>query len=196
MKYPEGAGGQGEFPGTHTAEGYYGGPTKAKQELLSSGKGDTKSRSAESDNLSSTSAEKSLSGGTSSESPSAGNTTTSAAPGAIFRGTSEQSTTAQDKPDQNTSASTAPSYIANVVSDPAIRGKPKGKNLTEGGFDPDEAPNVSFTGEIGTEEDPGRAAEGALQRQTVAAAGGAGPRQEGPASGQGQFGVLEEENGA
>ena len=33
LKYPEGAGGQGDFPGSHTADGYAGGPSRAKQEL-------------------------------------------------------------------------------------------------------------------------------------------------------------------
>lgn len=41
--------------------------------------------------------------------------------------------------------------------------KPKGKNLTEGDI-PDNAPNASFNGEIGTMKDPGRVAEQHFQR--------------------------------
>ncbi|KAK2746465.1 hypothetical protein FQN57_003091 [Myotisia sp. PD_48] len=37
--------------------------------------------------------------------------------------------------------------------------KPKGKNLTEGGFDDDPANNASFTSEIGSKDDPSRQAE-------------------------------------
>ncbi|KAF4314251.1 hypothetical protein GTA08_BOTSDO01625 [Botryosphaeria dothidea] len=41
--------------------------------------------------------------------------------------------------------------------------KPKGKDLTEGDI-PDNAPNASFNGEIGTMKDPGRVAEQGFQR--------------------------------
>ena len=39
MKYAEGVGGQGQFPGQHNADGYTGGPTRAKQELGGSSDG-------------------------------------------------------------------------------------------------------------------------------------------------------------
>ncbi|KAF2733928.1 hypothetical protein EJ04DRAFT_577243 [Polyplosphaeria fusca] len=56
--------------------------------------------------------------------------------------------------------------------------KPKGKNLTEGGFD-DSAPNASFNQDIGGKNDPGRVAEANYQlrdaQQGADAAGG--PRQ-------------------
>ena len=59
--------------------------------------------------------------------------------------------------------------------------KPKGRNITEGGFDSDDANNASFTGEIGTENDPGRAAEQKLQRDNAQPGqdAGSGPRQKG-----------------
>ncbi|KAH7050247.1 hypothetical protein B0J12DRAFT_90491 [Macrophomina phaseolina] len=41
--------------------------------------------------------------------------------------------------------------------------KPKGKNITEGDI-PDNAPNASFNGEVGTDKDPGRVAEQGFQR--------------------------------
>lgn len=42
--------------------------------------------------------------------------------------------------------------------------KPKGKDITEGGFD-SGAPNASFNQEIGTKKDPGRVAEGEFERK-------------------------------
>ncbi|KAF2654590.1 hypothetical protein K491DRAFT_659738 [Lophiostoma macrostomum CBS 122681] len=58
--------------------------------------------------------------------------------------------------------------------------KPKGKNITEGGFDAD-APNASGTTEIGTDKDPGRVAEQNYQLRDAQPGGdaGAGPRQSG-----------------
>jgi hypothetical protein len=43
--------------------------------------------------------------------------------------------------------------------------KPKGKNLTEGGFDSDTTRNASFASEIGSNEDPGREAELRFERE-------------------------------
>ena len=76
-----------------------------------------------------------------------------------------------------TAADNAPSYVSSVKSDPAQTGKPKGKNITEGGFDSDPSNNASFNNEIGTENDPGRVAEQTFQNTTQSASGGAGPRQ-------------------
>ncbi|KLJ13399.1 hypothetical protein EMPG_11650 [Blastomyces silverae] len=54
---------------------------------------------------------------------------------------------------------TAPSYANPVMHSPSSM-KPKGAKLTEGGFDEDgQERNVSFTSEIGSEDDPGRLAE-------------------------------------
>jgi hypothetical protein len=70
----------------------------------------------------------------------------------------------------------APSYI-NDVTDGYQGQKPKGKNLHAGGFSSDDQ-NASFTSVIGSEMDPGRAAENKFQR-TVAESGAdvGGPRQ-------------------
>ena len=76
-----------------------------------------------------------------------------------------------------TAADNAPSYVSSLKSDPAQTGKPKGKNITEGGFDSDPSNNASFNGEIGTENDPGRVAEQTFQNTTQSASGGVGPRQ-------------------
>jgi hypothetical protein len=65
--------------------------------------------------------------------------------------------------------------------------QPKGKNIQEGGFDSD-APNASYTTDIGGKDDPGRVA---LQRADVPVAGGAGPR-ESEISGDGQFDSLKD----
>ena len=63
--------------------------------------------------------------------------------------------------------------------------QPKGKNITEGGFDSD-APNASFTQDIGGKNDPGRVG---LQQQDVPVSGGAGPRQD-QVTNDGQFDAL------
>ncbi|KAF2185732.1 hypothetical protein K469DRAFT_707398 [Zopfia rhizophila CBS 207.26] len=75
--------------------------------------------------------------------------------------------------------------------------KPKGKNLTEEGFDGKE-PNASFNNpEIGSENDPARVAEGKYQlrdAQSGADAGG-GPRQ-GKVTGEGVYDALKSDEGA
>ncbi|PLB43477.1 hypothetical protein P170DRAFT_480451 [Aspergillus steynii IBT 23096] len=79
----------------------------------------------------------------------------------------------------------APSYAVDATgqyADAAQYGKaqPKGVNLTEGGFEGDR-PNASFGTDIGSKNDPGRAAEHKFQR-TAAESGpdaGGGPRQKG-----------------
>lgn len=59
---------------------------------------------------------------------------------------------------------TAPSYVAAQQHSSELGGKavPHGKNITEGGFDSD-APNASFSTDIGSKKDPGRAAVGNFQ---------------------------------
>lgn len=178
-KYAEGVDGQGEFPGKISAAGYSGGSTKAKQEL--SGKTeDAKDSSAGSrskENLD----EKEHSGAYDDDKD----------------GHQSQKRTgdSSDKPSQTDNSipqgETAPNYITPVIS---YGGKPKGKNLTEGGFDDDPSNNASFTAEIGSDNDPGRVSESVFQRQTLSVAGGGGPRQ-GSVRGEGQYAVLEDEQG-
>ncbi len=80
-------------------------------------------------------------------------------------------------------ADPAPTAYTNVTGDNLDKGKlkPKGRNITEGGFDSDDSKNASFNADIGSDNDPGRAAELKLQRENAQAAGdaGSGPRQKG-----------------
>ncbi|OAX81532.1 hypothetical protein ACJ72_04124 [Emergomyces africanus] len=64
---------------------------------------------------------------------------------------------------------TSPSYVNPVVHHNMSSMKPKGANLTEGGFDDndDQQPNVSFTSEIGSADDPGRVAERLYQSRNA-----------------------------
>lgn len=73
--------------------------------------------------------------------------------------------------------------------------KPKGKNLTEGGFDSDPAKNASFNSDIGTSQDPGRLAENRFQHEMagVDAYGGAGPRDKAGKGNDQPYGALSEE---
>lgn len=74
--------------------------------------------------------------------------------------------------------------------------KPKGKNITEGGFDSD-APNASFNGEIGGKKDPGRVAEAQFQKSNAQSGGdvAGGPKQSG-LSGGSPYEALKREEGA
>ena len=77
------------------------------------------------------------------------------------------------------------------VSD-ATNQQPKGKNITEGGFDAD-APNASYNTDIGGKDDPGRVALEGFEAENTPFAGGAGPR-EGQVSNDGQYDVLKDES--
>ena len=80
----------------------------------------------------------------------------------------------------------------------AGEGKPKGQNLQEGGFE-GEAANVSGQpAEIGSENDPGRAAVQAFQTKDAAAYSGAGPREgvENSGRGTGEYEALGSEEQA
>ena len=85
----------------------------------------------------------------------------------------------------------APGYVASVVSNPGQSGKPKGKNITEGGFDEGDDQNASFNSDIGDKNDPGRKAENDMQRMTQASSGSTAPRQKMGDSDNSQYDVLE-----
>lgn len=74
--------------------------------------------------------------------------------------------------------------------------KPKGTNITEGGFDNDDDNpdhNASFTAEIGTENDPGRLAETTFRQRGADIPGpGKGSRQT-DVTADGQYDVLQSE---
>ena len=98
-----------------------------------------------------------------------------------------------DSGESNTSSSKAdpaPGYVASVYSEPAQTGKPHGKNITEGGFDSDDSKNASFTSDIGSKDDPGRAAEGQFQTTAQTPAGPKGQPQFGLTK-DGQYDVLD-----
>jgi len=71
--------------------------------------------------------------------------------------------------------------------------KPKGANVTEGGFQGDE-PNASFHTDIGSENDPGRAALNRLERTNFESAvdAGAPTRQQGVDQSTGGYEGLKE----
>ena len=162
QKYPEGLGGQGDFPGQHSADGYARGTTSAKQDSA--------------DKIGVYKASGIRGGG-----PGADDSRQDYNPGG-----------SGGNPD-STDPGTAPSYVASLQSSGEQTGKPKGKNITEGGFDDDPSNNASFTSDIGSENDPGRRAENDLQRTTQAAAGNTGPRQNQGESDNSQYDVLETE---
>lgn len=73
-------------------------------------------------------------------------------------------------------------------------GMPKGKDITEGGFD-SNAPNASYSTAIGTKKDPGREALKRFEEENVPYSGGAGPREEN-ISGDGQYDSLKRDTSA
>ena len=166
VKYPE-ALGKPEFPGAHNADGYSGGSSAAKQQTGLSG---TSSSEGGATNASSKT-EPSNEGGVTSTSDDTGPSSSTS---------------------NNSSADSAPSYVTSVTA-AAAGGKPKGSGLTEGGFDSNPENNASFTSDIGTEDDPGRAAELKFAKQNTAHVG-TGPKQGGPTGtgpDAGQYDVLE-----
>lgn len=106
--------------------------------------------------------------------------------GGQSKATAVEDTTGSSATGGDTSiAGTAPSYVSSQFVDTA---GPKGKNLTEGGFESDDSKNASFTSDIGDENDPGRAAEQQFEKQNQAASGGY-PSQTGT-DGSGQYDAL------
>jgi hypothetical protein len=83
----------------------------------------------------------------------------------------------------NAKADPAPTYVGSVTGDVLDKGmmKPKGRNVTEGGFDSDTTENANFSAKIGTDKDPGRVAEQRLESENAETAedAGSGPRQKG-----------------
>lgn len=87
----------------------------------------------------------------------------------------------------------APSYVNSVQSQGGSSAKPKGKNITEGGFDDDPSKNASFNSDIGTEDDPGRQAENDLLRKSQAVSGSSAPRQNMGEGEKSQYDVLKDD---
>lgn len=192
-KYPEGAGGQPHFPGAHNKDEYVGGGSGAKSGSTTSGTtgggvgsggtGKTTDASEQKQQHEHQQPQQQKQQGPSASESAGGQSKTSQSDSAT-----EQSSSHQPQP--------APTYVEPVIDGAGFAGsaKPKGKNLHEGGFDEGDDKNASFNSDIGTEDDPGRAAENKFSRE-VAESGhdaGRGPRQQGTAGGnEGQYGVLE-----
>ena len=90
------------------------------------------------------------------------------------------------------SAGVAPSY----VNSQADGGLPKGKNLSEGGFESNDDKNASFTTDIGGKDDPGRLAEEKFQRQNANATDIAGVPGQQNVPGDNTYDVLGDETSA
>ena len=174
-KYSEAAGGQGNFPGSHNADGYSGGSSAAKKEL------ENESGSATYDTKTSNAGDGSSASAL--EGDSRGET-----------GVSGLGASTGSSSEGNSESASAPGYVGSVVSEATRSGKPKGKNITEGGFDSDDKNNASFTSDIGDENDPGRLSENKFQRSNAESGpdAGSGPRQKG-LTGDGQYDALETE---
>jgi len=73
----------------------------------------------------------------------------------------------------SSSGGSSGSYASATGGQPSSENqKPKGANITEGGFD-SSAPNASFNGDVGGKNDPGRLAETAMAK-SAAESGAAG----------------------
>jgi hypothetical protein len=94
---------------------------------------------------------------------------------------------------QDSSAGTAPSYVNSQYVD---GGGPKGKTLTDGGFDSNDAKNASFNNEIGTKMDPGRLAEQKMVKENTDAAGDAAMPRQKSLTGDNTFDALEGDTSA
>ena len=145
LKYAEGVGGQPDFPGALNASGYSGAP---------SGTGSGSGAGSGVASYAGSSARTGASGGSSGYGRSGSGGESGGGSEDITSGTQSSGTSGGINPGE---------------------GKPKGKNLTEGGFE-GEAANAGYV-EIGSDEDPGRLAVQGFQNQNAAARGGAGPTQ-------------------
>ncbi|RAK98571.1 uncharacterized protein BO80DRAFT_411968 [Aspergillus ibericus CBS 121593] len=144
-KYPEALSGQGGYPGAHELKsGYVGGPTSAKQDL-----GINQDQYPASQKLSQQGQ------GQGRQQQSSG--------GAGYQQQSAPASGSGYNSQYNAGA--APSYTEDVTSHLGNT-KPKGANLKEGDI-PDDAPNASYTTDIGSENDPGRYAQARFQRKAA-----------------------------
>ncbi|KAL9098838.1 MAG: hypothetical protein Q9163_005567 [Psora crenata] len=181
-KYPEDAGGQGGFPGTHsggtfTEGGYAGGSTSAKREM-GVGSGGPGASGGNTDKISSSD----TGPGHNANGSSGGDTSYNTSYGGGD----------YNKPglsgENNSGRDAAPGYVSGVTQ-PFHQGKPKGKNLKEEDLD---GPTTQDA-DIGSDQDPGRKAEGDFQRTTQTVSGSTAPRQKGQGGDAGTYDVLNDE---
>jgi len=72
-------------------------------------------------------------------------------------------------------------------------GKPKGKNITEGGSEAYDRRNASFNQEIGGKNDPGRLAEAKFSKDNATGGSAGFPKQKGD-TGENTFDALNRES--
>jgi hypothetical protein len=182
VRYPEGLGGQPDFPGTHTGPdgGYYGGPSSGRTT-----EGFTTGATGASDFGSSILQDSSSGGGAiSSSSGGAGATSSSGDTGGPTSGTGVRPYVPE-----------GPTYTGRVAGTLQSEGEsqPKGENLTEG----DIPATKTFVGDVGGPHDPGRLAEREFEKINAEAPGGGvgSGRSYGGGEGEdkGGFEVLESE---
>ena len=212
IKYPEGAGSI-SFSGTHTSEGYAGGPSSDREAAIS-----TSSTGASAANDSATGGTSTATGGSSFGQSSSGDIDSSQISSSGAATSSEStgtSSTATDSGATGTSASgtgtdtsgasttetgatgvrphvdQAPNAFASIQSSGQM--KPKGANLTEG----DIPETKTFTGDVGGPHDPGRVAEREMlqgnQAQAGEGVGGIRQRKDEMTGSTGQYDVLQPE---
>ncbi|PYI06832.1 hypothetical protein BO78DRAFT_386489 [Aspergillus sclerotiicarbonarius CBS 121057] len=138
-KYPEALGGQGAYPGVHELKsGYVGGPTSAKRDL----------------------------GINQGQYPASQKLSQQGQGQGQGQGRQQQSAPASGSGYHSQyNAGAAPSYTEDMTSHLGNT-KPKGANLKEGNI-PHDAPNASYTTDIGSENDPGRYAQAGFQRKAA-----------------------------
>jgi hypothetical protein len=216
-KYAEApSGGQPSFPGAVSDEGSSGGSSAAKQTVSGNSgthsisrdtsSGDSKGPSSDTSKDASSGGIKDASSGGTKDASSGGtkDASSSGTKDASSGGTKDASSggTKDASSGENRGAPTgnseephvdpAPTYVQNVVTHHGgDKDKPKGKNLTEGFEDEDDAKNASMDmrGEPGDENDPGRASVKQFQATTSATIG-SGPTQKG-VSGDSQYKALD-----
>lgn len=174
VKYPEGAGGQGQFDGVHSQQGFAGGSRDTPRtgndnqtgfsgasgdSFVDGGAGLTGDSSTKASGISS-SGPGSIDQGSGRRDETTTNRSTSDRQGnePLATGRAGEDYHQASRPDSDT----APNYAATVSG--AIQsqgyGKPKGKNLHEG----DLPETKTFTGNVGGQHDPGRLAEQSFQK--------------------------------
>ncbi|RAL17108.1 uncharacterized protein BO97DRAFT_360821 [Aspergillus homomorphus CBS 101889] len=151
-KYPEALGGQGNYPGTHLPEsGYTGGSTAAKKELgINKGEYSAPQQPQQKNTDKVHPHQHQPKHNVGQQQQQQQQHKVAPASGSGYQGGV---------------AGVAPSYVHDVL-DNLGNTKPKGNNLKEGDI-PDDAPNASYTTDIGSENDPGRLAQGGFQLKSA-----------------------------
>ena len=180
-KYAGSAGGQGSFVGSHAGGTHSGASSETRTGSGYSAKGDSYDTSSSGGAFSDTGADK----------PDPNKISSSSGNDPSFDRDLKTSSGDSSGGSSGGTGSDAPGYVSSVTQ-PFGSSKPKG-NVTEGSEEDFRGPNTQDA-EIGSERDPGRRAEAAFQRMTQQSSGSSAPRQ-GGATNEGQYGVLEGDQG-